>query len=369
LVKERYDLQATLLLEDGTRLQGAAAGAPGVTVGELSVYNGHDAVHRLTDPAAAGQICAFTQPSVGTWGVNTEHCETGVPWLRGLIAREITTIPSNWRSAETLDFFLRRSFITAISGIDTLELARYAAEKQIKRCAIVASADFNGWDALLDQVRAYRYNDTFPAAVKAPVSHGSGKSAAAHVAVCDFGSSHGLTRLLNAMRVRVTLLPPYDAPTIFMRDKYDALILPDGAGSPRSHPGITEGLRGLIAEGVPMLGFGLGFRFITLAAGAKLRPMREPHRGAWLPVTDLQTDSVLYTWQSHGQTPEEPLPQGLTVTHRNAADDTVEGFVLEGKPVAAVHFLPCPDMRLGGTGEIFNMLFNLLRQGGASYAG
>ena len=362
-------MQATLLLEDGTKLQGAAAGAPGVAVGDLSVYTGHDAVYRLTDPAAGGQICAFTQPSVGTWGVNTEHCETGSPWLRGLIAREITPIPSNWRSAETLDFFLRRSFITAISGIDTLALARYAAENQIKRCAIVTSAGFNGWDALLNQVRAYRYNDTFPAAVKAPFTHGSGKNAAAHVAVCDFGSSHKLTRLLNAMRIRVTLLPPYDAPTIFARGGYDALILPDGAGSPRSHPGITEGIRGLIAAGVPMLGFGLGFRFIALAAGAKLRPMREPHRGAWLPVTNLQTGAVLYTWQSHGQTPEEPLPEGLTVTHRNAADDTAEGFVIAGKPIAAVHFLPCSDSKLGGTGETFFTFFNLLRQRGASDAG
>ena len=361
-------MQATLLLEDGTKIPGAAAGAPGVTVGELSVYNGHDAVYQLTDPASAGQICAFAQPSVGTWGVNTEHCETGVPWTRGLIAREIAAVPSNWRSAENLDFFLRRNFITAVSGIDTVELARYAAEKQVRRCAIVASADFTGWDALLSQTKTYRYNDTFPAAVKAPVTHGSGKNAAAHMAVCDFGSSHGLTRLLNAMRIRVTLLPPYDAPTIFARGGYDALILPNGAGSPRSHPGVTEGLRGLITEGVPMLGFGLGFRFLALAAGAKLRPMREPRRGAWLPVADLQTGAALYTWQNHGQTPEEPLPPGLTVTHRGA-DGTAEGFVLEGKPISAVHFLPCPDVRLGGTGEVFSAFFHLFRQGRDSNGG
>jgi carbamoyl-phosphate synthase small subunit len=353
-------LQATLLLEDGTKIHGKAAGAAGVAVGELSVYNGNDAVNRLTDPASAGQICAFTQPAVGRWGVNTEHCETGSPWMRGFVAREIASLPSNWRSAETLDFFLRRSFIPAIEGVDTRELARYAEEKNIRRCAVAASPGFTGWDALLAQVRAYRYNDTFPAAVKTPVTHGSGKTA--HVAVCDFGSSLALTRLLNSMRVRVTLLPPYDAPTIVSRGGYDALILPDGAGSPRSHPAITEGVRGLIAGGVPILGFGLGFRFIARAAGASLRPMPRSHRGSWFPVTDLKTGGILYTWQCHGSSPEEPLPEELAVTHRNAADNSPEGFTVRGKPVSAFHFLPCSDLRIGGTGEMISSLFDSIRQ-------
>jgi carbamoyl-phosphate synthase small subunit len=355
-----------LLLDDGTRIPGDAAGAPGVAVGDLSIYSGHDAVYKLTDPASAGQICAFTLPSAGTWGVNTEHCETGRAWMRGFIARDIASGPSNWRSAETLDFFLRRNIVPAISGIDTRALAKIAEERGIKRCAVVTSPDFTGWDALKEQISAYRYNDTFPAAVKAPITHGSGRNA--HVAVCDFGSSQGLIRLLNAMRVRVTLLPPYDASTIVSRGGYDALILPNGAGSPRSHPGITQCLRELIEEGVPVLGFGLGFRFVALAAGCKLRSMAKPHRGAWYPVTELQTGAVSYTWQSHAQTPEEPLPPGLTVTHRSASDDSVEGFSLEGKPVTAVHFLPCADLRLGGINEVFSAFFNTIRQGGSSNA-
>jgi carbamoyl-phosphate synthase small subunit len=170
------------------------------------------------------------------------------------------------------------------------------------------------------------------------------------------------------MRIRVTLLPPYDAPTIYSRGGFDALILPNGAGSPRSHPGITEGLRSLVAEGLPMFGFGLGFRFLALAAGAVLRPLAKPHRGAWLPVADLQTETVLYTWQSHMQSPEEPLPPGITVTHRNTADNTPEGFSLDGKPISAVHFLPCGDFRLGGTSEMFSGFFSKIKLGGCADA-
>jgi carbamoyl-phosphate synthase small subunit len=334
-------------------------------VGELSVCTGNDAVYRLTDPAEAGQICAFTQPSVGTWGVNTEHCETGTPWLRGIIARELAPIPSNWRSAEPLEFFLRRNFITAVSGIDTIELANHAAQNNIRRCAIVTSPGFTGWDALMGQIEGYRYSGTFPAAVKTPFTHGSDKNAVAHAAVCDFGSSNLLTRLLTKMRVRVTLLPPYDAANIFSRGGYDALIIPNGAGSPRNHPGITQSLRSLIDDAAPMLGFGLGFRFLAMAAGAKLAPMHVSRRGAWFPVTDVKTGAVLYTRQNHSLSIVPALPDGFNVTHLNRADGSVEGFALGGKPISAVHFLPCPDLRLGGTGEVLSAFFNAIR-GGAS---
>jgi carbamoyl-phosphate synthase small subunit len=94
--------------------------------------------------------------------------------------------------------------------------------------------------------------------------------------------------------------------------------------------------------------------------------MAKAHRGAWLPVTELKTGNIIYTWQCHGQSPEEPLPESLSVTHRNAADGTPEGFVIEGKPVSAIHFLPCSDLRVGGTGDIFSALFDLLRQKGVS---
>jgi carbamoylphosphate synthase small subunit len=266
-----------------------------------------------------------------------------------------------------LEFFLRRNFITAVSNIDTIELARHAAQNDIRRCAIVNSPEFTGWDALTAQVKEYRYSGTFPAAVKTPFTHGSSKNSSAHLAICDFGSSNLLTRLLTKMRIRVTLLPPYDAATIFSRGGYDAMIIPNGAGSPRSHPGITQSLRSLIDDGVPMLGFGLGFRFLAIAAGAKLAAAPASRRGAWLPVTDLRTGAVLYTWQSHALSLEEDkLPEGMSVTRRNAHDGAAAGFTFNS--VSAVHFLPCSNPRLGGTGEVLSEFFSILR-GGASNAG
>lgn len=358
-------MRATLLLEDGTKIPGAAAGAPGVAIGNFTVYEGRDSIRRLTDPASAGQICAFTQPTVGLWGVNTEHCETGTPWMRGIVARELCAKPSNWRSAETLDYYLRRNLITAIEGIDVPALQKTIVDKQIKRCAIVSSSDFTGWDALLGQIRAYRYDKPFPAAVKTPSSYGSAKNAVAHVAVCDFGSSRALTRLLNTLRIRVTLLPPYDVAAILSRGGYDGVIFPDGAGEPRSHPGITEGVRDLIALNVPLFGFGLGFRYLGAALGIRFKQMRSPHRGAWIPVKDEASGALLYTWQIHSHTPDE-MPEGIRVTYRNAADGTAEGFAAEGRPITAVHFLPCSDLRLGGTAEMFSLFFSLLK-GGRSY--
>lgn len=354
--------KATLLLDDGTRIEGEAAGVPGATVGELSVYTSHDYMNRITDPSSAGQICAFTMPEVGIWGVNTEHCETGKPWIRGVITRNIASLPSNWRSAETLDFYLRRNLIIGITGIDTAGLAAYAAKKGIRKCAIVSSPGFNGWDALLTQVKAYRYDNTFPAAVKAAETYGPAKGVTHSVAMADFGASRRLVALLNSMRVRVTLLPPYDAATIVSRGGYDALILPQGPGSPRSHPGITESIHDLIKrDGTPILGMGLGFGFVATAYGARVTRMHDPHRGAWYPVTDMRSGVTVYTKQYHEYTVDPELPLTLTQTHRCPTDGSVEGVAAKDEKVLAVQYLPCSDLRLGGTGELLFEFFSLLK--------
>ena len=353
--------KATLLLDDGTRLEGEAAGAPGTVTGSLGLYTGGDYMNALTDPSSDGHLCAFLMPTVGLWGVNTEHCETGKLWARGVIARDICHSPRNWRSAETLEYYLRRNVITGISHIDTGSLYRYAAEKNIQKCAVVSSPGFTGWEALRQKLAGFRYENSFPNAVKSSETYGPVRGAAAHVAVCDFGASHGLVRLLASMRIRATLLPPYDAATIFLRGGYEGLIVPQGPGAPRNHPGISQSLLAVIEADAPLMGFGLGALFIASAYGARLKPMQSPHRGMWFPVQNERSGLTVYTRQYHAQVLSDELPGGLAVTHRCPVDGSSEGFRIEGRPVAGYQYLPCADIRLGGTGEMIHTLFALLK--------
>src|SRR4051812_14787901 len=96
-----------LALEDGTVYTGRAFGARGETFGEV-VFNtsmtGYQEV--LTDPSYKGQIVAMSYPLIGNYGVNTEDHESRQPHVEGFIVRELSRIPSNFRSNGSLDAYL-----------------------------------------------------------------------------------------------------------------------------------------------------------------------------------------------------------------------------------------------------------------------
>ena len=92
---------AKLALEDGTVYTGHGFGAPGETRGEV-VFNtsmtGYQEV--LTDPSYKGQIVTMTYPLIGNYGINPEDRESCRPQVEGFIVRELTRVPSNFRSHE-----------------------------------------------------------------------------------------------------------------------------------------------------------------------------------------------------------------------------------------------------------------------------
>ncbi len=122
-------LDAQLVLADGTLFEGYAAGylpASGITTGEF-VFNTSTSGYQevITDPSYAGQIIAFTYPHIGNYGVTPLDDEAERPWCRGVVIRELSELPSNWRSHESLEAFLVRHEIPVIVGVDTRRLTRH----------------------------------------------------------------------------------------------------------------------------------------------------------------------------------------------------------------------------------------------------
>src|SRR4051812_46422462 len=116
---------AKLALEDGSVFTGRAFGARGEIDGEV-VFNtsmtGYQEI--LTDPSYHGQIVAMTYPEIGNYGVNAEDAESGKPWVRGFVVRELSSRVSNFRADESLDSYLEKHGIIGIAGIDTRALVR-----------------------------------------------------------------------------------------------------------------------------------------------------------------------------------------------------------------------------------------------------
>src|SRR5579884_2382616 len=122
---KRMTVPAKLALEDGTVYTGRAFGAAGETFGEV-VFNtsmtGYQEV--LTDPSYKGQIVTMTYPLIGNYGVNADDRESGRPQVEGFVVRELTRVPSNFRSQSSLDDYLRQHEVLGLEGIDTRALVR-----------------------------------------------------------------------------------------------------------------------------------------------------------------------------------------------------------------------------------------------------
>ncbi len=108
-------MKAYLILEDGTVFTGTSIGSEREVISEI-VFNtsmtGYLEV--LTDPSYAGQAVVMTYPLIGNYGICRQDMESAKPWPDGYIVRELSRIPSNFRSEDTIQNFLTEHDIPGI---------------------------------------------------------------------------------------------------------------------------------------------------------------------------------------------------------------------------------------------------------------
>src|ERR1700759_953520 len=137
---------ALLVLADGTVLEGFGLGAEGHAVGEVcynTAMTGYEDI--LTGPSYAGQIITFTFPHIGNVGTNREDIESvnlaARPGACGVIMQAAITSPSNYRSAEHLDQWLKSRDVIGMAGVDTRALTALIREKGMPNAVIAHSPD------------------------------------------------------------------------------------------------------------------------------------------------------------------------------------------------------------------------------------
>ena len=137
---------ALLVLADGTVIEGDGIGATGEALGEVcfnTALTGYQEI--LTDPSYARQIVTFTFPHIGNVGANHEDLEDLVPenavGAVGAIFRATVSDPSNYRSAESLDAWLKARGVVAMSGVDTRALTALIRDKGMPNGVIAHHPD------------------------------------------------------------------------------------------------------------------------------------------------------------------------------------------------------------------------------------
>ena len=148
-------MRAFLILEDGTVFSGTSIGSAKEVISEI-VFNtsmtGYLEV--LTDPSYAGQAVVMTYPLIGNYGICHEDMESVRPWPDGYIVRELSRMPSNFRSEDSIQHFLESYDIPGIAGIDTRALTKILREKGTMNGMITTDEDYK-LEEILPKIKAY----------------------------------------------------------------------------------------------------------------------------------------------------------------------------------------------------------------------
>ncbi|MDY0008190.1 MAG: glutamine-hydrolyzing carbamoyl-phosphate synthase small subunit [Bdellovibrionales bacterium] len=353
------NLNAALLLADGSVFRGKGIGAPGMTGGEIcfnTAMTGYQEI--LTDPSYAGQIITFTFPHIGNTGANRTDLESESPFARGLILRTDITAPSNYRAEEDFAAWLARGNLTGICGIDTRALTRHLRDKGAQNGVICftpdqtpdiaamqeylhALPDMNGQDMarMVSCADIYAYTDIY----HDPLDNGTVVPAAhAHVVVIDYGVKRHILRSLARQGLRLTVVPCTTGFDAIMALRPDGVFLSNGPGDPAA-TGVyaVPVIQSLLQTGMPVFGICLGHQLLALALGGQTRKLPFGHRGGNHPVKDLETGMVEITSQNHGfHVIPESLPDSAEITHQSLFDGTNEGLRVKGRPVFSVQYHP-----------------------------
>ena len=335
-------MQSYLILANGQVFRGQSIGCPGTTIGEVVFATGMVGFEEtLTDPSYYGQIITQTYPLIGNYGMNSEDVESGKIWAKGYIVREACKTPSNFRSEETLDAFLKKNGIIGIEGVDTRSLTRTLRESGVMNGAITTEFDPDAEPekkaALMPAITAYAVTEAVATVTcTAPktfepttnVIDGREVDTPLHVALLDLGCKNNIVRCLQKRGCRVTVLPGTATAAELAALNPDGLMLSNGPGDPAENVGIIANIKEMLDTGIPTFGICLGHQLTALAAGAKTCKLKYGHRGANQPVTSPAKQRTFITSQNHGYAVmADTLPEAVgKMSYFNANDGTCEGM-------------------------------------------
>ena len=349
-----------LVLENRKVFRGIGIGYQGEATGEVcfnTSLTGYQEI--ISDPSYAGQIINFTFPHIGNVGTNKEDFESDKIWTKGVIFNSEITSPSNYRSFQHLNSWLKKNKIVGITGLDTRSLTSFIRDKGAPKGTIAYSkkGKFNigkltnstiKWSGLNNLDLAEKV--TTPRNYvwkglktwKKKIGFIKNTKSSLHVVAIDYGIKKNILRYFSDFNCKVTVVSCKTDAEKILKLRPDGIFLSNGPGDPAATGKYAiKVIKKLISKDLPLFGICLGHQILALSLGGKTKKMKLGHRGANHPVKNLINDNVEITSQNHGfEVVKENLPKTVEITHKSLFDHSIEGIKLKNKPVFSVQYHP-----------------------------
>ncbi|MBU3821839.1 glutamine-hydrolyzing carbamoyl-phosphate synthase small subunit [Flavobacteriaceae bacterium XHP0103] len=338
--------KAIILLADGTIFYGKAVGnKQGTAFGEVCFNTGMTGYQEIfTDPSYFGQLMVTTNAHIGNYGVNAEEIESDSVKIAGLICKNFSYEFSRVDSEGSLEEFLDKNNLLAISDVDTRALVSYIRDNGAMNALI--STDVDNIEGLKKQLAEVPDMNGLELAskvsTKEPYYFGN-ENATYKIAALDIGIKKNILRNIAKRDAYIKVFPhnaTFEDLAAFNPDGY---FLSNGPGDPEPLVEAQTLAKEIIKRDLPLFGICLGHQVIALANGVSTYKMHNGHRGINHPVKNLITGKGEITSQNHGfavnREQVEAHPD-LEVTHVHLNDNTVAGLAMKSKKCFSVQYHP-----------------------------
>jgi carbamoyl-phosphate synthase small subunit len=337
---------ALILLADGAIFHGKAVGGKtGSSYGEVCFNTGMTGYQEIfTDPSYYGQLMVTTNAHIGNYGVNDDEVESDSIKIAGLICRNFSYHYSRDAADDSLESFLDKNNLLAISDVDTRALVNYIRDNGAMNAVI--STEVENIEELKKRLAEVPDMKGLELAskvsTKEPYFFGD-ENATYKISALDIGIKKNILRNL-AERDCYIKVYPYDATFQDLESfKPNGYFLSNGPGDPEPLTSAIETTKEILKTNTPLFGICLGHQVLALANGISTYKMHHGHRGINHPILNLVTGKGEITSQNHGfaiNREQAEAHDNVEITHLHLNDQTAAGIKIKDTPAFSVQYHP-----------------------------
>jgi carbamoyl-phosphate synthase small subunit len=337
--------KALILLADGTIFYGKSVGKEGTAFGEVCFNTGTTGYQEIfTDPSYYGQLMVTTNAHIGNYGTLKDEVESDSIKIAGLICKNFSYNYSRPAADDSLENFVNKNNLLAISDVDTRALVSYIRDNGAMNAVI--STEVDNIEGLKKQLADVPNMNGLELAskvsTKEPYFYGD-ENATYKIAALDIGIKKNILRNLAKRDAYIKVFPYNTTFEEMSAWNPDGYFLSNGPGDPEPLVEAQALAKEIIKRNLPLFGICLGHQVIALANGISTYKMHNGHRGINHPVKNMLTGKGEITSQNHGfainreETEQHP---DVEITHIHLNDNTVAGIKMKSKNCFSVQYHP-----------------------------